>query len=56
LSFEYTFEFDNDSVFFAHSVPYTYSMLLKELGEIEALPEIEKYYTRSKLCDTLAGN
>lgn len=27
LSFEYEFEYDHDEVYFAYSVPYTYSMI-----------------------------
>jgi len=28
LSFDYTFEFDEDTVSFAYSIPYTYSMVM----------------------------
>lgn len=56
LSFEYKFEYDQDIVYFAHSVPYTYTQLLRELDSIENIPEIDKFYTRTKLCHTLAGN
>ena len=27
LGWEYTFEYDNDSVYFAYSLPYTFSMV-----------------------------
>lgn len=33
--FEYEFEYDNDTVWFATSIPYTYSMLLKYIKSIE---------------------
>lgn len=32
LSFEYEFEQEQDEVFFAYCIPYTYSYLLKELS------------------------
>ena len=38
LGFDYEFEYDNDEVYFAYSVPYTYSMLLsflQHLAEIQ---------------------
>ena len=35
LSFEYTFEYDNDEVYFSHSVPYTFSNLLKDMHAFE---------------------
>ena len=38
LTFTHEFEYSNDSVFFAYSVPYTYSDLLDELMNIEVDP------------------
>lgn len=35
VEFEYEFEYDNDIVWFATSIPYTYSMLLKYIKSIE---------------------
>lgn len=35
LEFEYEFEYDDDIVWFATSIPYTYSMLLKYIKSIE---------------------
>jgi hypothetical protein len=35
VEFEYEFEYDNDVVWFATSIPYTYSMLLKYIKSIE---------------------
>lgn len=35
LEFEYEFEYDNDTVWFATSIPYTYSMLLKYIKSVE---------------------
>lgn len=35
LSFTYTFKHDKDTVFFAYSVPYSFSDLRNDLQEIE---------------------
>lgn len=35
MEFDYEFEYDNDIVWFATSIPYTYSMLLKYIKSIE---------------------
>ena len=35
LEFQYEFEYDDDIVWFATSIPYTYSMLLKYIKSIE---------------------
>ena len=35
LMIEHEFEYDDDSVFFANTIPYTYSALYKELNEYE---------------------
>ena len=56
LSFSYTFKHDQDTVFFAHSRPYTYSYLLNYLETLENDPRIAKFLTRNTLCRTLAGN
>lgn len=59
LSFTYTFEYDNDIVFFSHFQPYTYTDLkdyiysLKRKGQ----PDFIKNSLRvQKLCDTMQGN
>ena len=36
LTFTYTFPYDNDSVFFAYSVPYSYSDLRSDLIDLES--------------------
>jgi hypothetical protein len=38
LTFTHEFEYSNDSVFFAYSVPYTYSDLIDDLITIEMDP------------------
>jgi hypothetical protein len=35
LVFEHTFDYSNDTVYFANTIPYTYSTLYKELNEFE---------------------
>lgn len=54
LSFEYTFEHDFDEVYFSHSVPYTFTNLLKDIHEIEV--EYPHYFSKQMLCHSLAGN
>ena len=56
LSFKYKFEFDDDSVYFANSIPYTYSQLNKELSEFEKDDSKFNYLTKKTICTTLAGN
>ena len=57
LSFEYTFEYDNDEVYFANSIPFFYSDVINDLNYFTK-KENEKYnfFERKKLCDTLIGN
>ena len=54
MTFAYTFEYDDDSVYFAYSLPYTYSDLNDDLCAIQAL-EL-KHVSRNLLCRTIAGN
>ena len=35
LNFSYTFEYENDSVYFAHCFPYTYSDLVSDMRSLE---------------------
>lgn len=46
LTWTYTFEHDKDTVYFAYSVPYTYSDLRNYLEELEANPDIASFYSR----------
>ena len=55
LTFTYTFE-RADTVFFAHSYPYTYSDLQRYLKSIEANTAYSSFFHRGVLCETLAGN
>lgn len=54
FTFTYTFEHDNDTVYFAYSQPYTYQNLSDDLAEI--MQRKLDYVTRNTLCRTLAGN
>lgn len=54
FTFTYKFKHSNDKVFFAYSMPYTYSDLCKDLKWYEALEK--DYIHRNTLCRTLAGN
>ncbi|XP_073832565.1 nna1 carboxypeptidase isoform X10 [Musca autumnalis] len=56
LTFNIEFEHDNDTVYFAHSYPYTYSDLQDYLMEIQKNPVKSKFCKLRLLCRTLAGN
>ena len=56
LTFEHTFDATDDSVFFAHCFPYTYSDLQDDLTRIEKDSYTQSFFHRSTLCRTLAGN
>jgi cytosolic carboxypeptidase protein 2/3 len=56
LSFSVTMENSNDTVYFAHSHPYTFSDLQRYLSRLEADPKKNKRFKRKELCKTLAGN
>ena len=57
LSFDYTFEYDNDEIYFANCIPFTYSDLIRDLNEYTK-KENEKYFyfERKILCSTIIGN
>jgi hypothetical protein len=55
LTFTYTF-IGPDSVFFAHSYPYTYTRLQELLVKLESDSRIHKFAKRGLLCKTLAKN
>ena len=56
LTFCYDFKHDEDSVFFAYAVPYTYSDLGEDLTTFEKDPVVGSYLSRNTLCRTIAGN
>ena len=57
LSFNYTFIYDNDEVFFANCIPFTYTDLNKDLN-FYTKNENDKYmfFNRKRLCNTIIGN
>ena len=56
LTFATTFENDYDTVYLAHSYPYTYSDLQRYLRKLEADPRTNDKFQRRMLCQSLAGN
>lgn len=56
LTFSVKFLHENDTVFFAHSYPYTYSDLQRYLIRLETDPRKKLRFRRKVLCATLAGN
>jgi hypothetical protein len=54
MTFTHTFDYDDDQVFFAYSMPYTYTDLNEYLCQIQSLNL--KYVKRNTLCRTIAGN
>jgi cytosolic carboxypeptidase protein 2/3 len=56
LTFTHTFEYDSDVVYFAYSVPYTFSDLRDDLNAIEQDSEGRgAHMSRKTLCKTIAG-
>uniref|UniRef100_A0A675B3V6 Peptidase M14 domain-containing protein n=1 Tax=Anopheles darlingi TaxID=43151 RepID=A0A675B3V6_ANODA len=56
LSFNIEFRYDGDTVYFAHSYPYTYSDLQDYLMCIQRNPVKSKFCKLRLLCRSLAGN
>ena len=56
LTFSVKFPHDYDTVYFAHSYPYTYSDLRRYLAKIESDPRTKDKFQRKMLCQDLAGN
>ena len=56
LTFTYTFSFSNDTVYFAYSLPYSYSSLQSLLDSYETDPQRNQYIHRKTLCRSLGGN
>ncbi|CAO1376261.1 unnamed protein product [Diamesa serratosioi] len=56
LTFNVEFDHDNDTVYFAHSYPYTYSDLQDYLMAIQRHPLKSKFCKLRLLCRSLAGN
>jgi hypothetical protein len=56
LSFSYTCTADGDSVYFAHSFPYTYTDLQAYLAHALSNPAVGAFAKRTTLAKTLADN
>lgn len=56
LTFNIEFQYENDTVYFAHSYPYTYTELQDYLMEIQRHPVKSKFCKLRLLCRSLAGN
>lgn len=57
LSFTYTLKYDDDVVYFAHSIPYNYSdHLIPFLDKIAMNSEYNEFLRIGTLCHTFAGN
>ncbi|CAO1409928.1 unnamed protein product [Diamesa tonsa] len=56
LTFNVEFQHENDTVYFAHSYPYTYSDLQDYLMAIQRHPVKSKFCKLRLLCRSLAGN
>eukprot|EP00826_Nyctotherus_ovalis_P022204 TRINITY_DN17284_c0_g1_i3.p1 TRINITY_DN17284_c0_g1~~TRINITY_DN17284_c0_g1_i3.p1 ORF type:complete len:210 (+),score=36.90 TRINITY_DN17284_c0_g1_i3:69-698(+) len=55
LSFEYSFDYADDEVFFAYSVPYTYTDMNKLLREIKNIRNVGEFMREGVLCKSLGG-
>lgn len=56
LTFNIEFQYENDTVYFAHSYPYTYTELQDYLMAIQRHPVKSKFCKLRLLCRSLAGN
>lgn len=56
LSFTYNFKYTGDTVYFAYSLPYTYTQLQQMLDLYERDPLRSKHFNRKTLCRTIGGN
>jgi hypothetical protein len=56
LTFSTNFKYKNDTVYFAHGYPYTYTDLCRYLNELENDPRKKEKVRRKILCQTNAGN
>ena len=56
LSFTYQFVYNDDKVFFAYSLPYTYSSLQGLLDSYESDSVRSQFFHRKTLCKSIGGN
>ena len=55
LSFQYEFKYDNDTVYFANCLPYSYSKLVKEVNFYEKKNKFF-FFKKNLITQTLGGN
>ena len=55
LTFTYEFKHENDNVFFAYCVPYTYTDLSNDIMRVERDKRRQSFMQRTTLCKTLGG-
>ena len=56
LSFDYTFPYPCDTVYFAHCFPYTHTDLMRDLAHYQEDSRTKTYFRVDTLCETLAKN
>jgi murein tripeptide amidase MpaA len=56
LTWQCSFVYDKDTVYLAHSYPYTFTDLQRYLNVVEADPKLKNRVRRRTLCQTIAGN
>ena len=56
LTFSYTFKYDHDYVYFAYSLPYSYTELCDDLTKIMSNEKMTSFVSRNVLWRTIAGN
>ncbi len=56
LTFTYKFKQSDDLVYFAYSLPYTYTDLHEYLLNISSDPKRQRILSRKTLCSSIAGN
>ena len=56
LTFKYDFEYDDDTVYFANSIPFLYTDLIRDLNDIQKNDNKTEFFSRKNICSTLARN
>lgn len=56
LTFKYEFEYDEDVVYFANTIPFLYTDMIRDLNDIQKNELKSEFFYRKNLCSTLAGN
>lgn len=56
LSFDYKFDYTDDTIYFAYCFPYTYSDLMQDLTILESNSFVATIMNRKTLCYSIGGN